>query len=275
MLSMLLLSPVPHLYPQVILQSASIRRLPSLKNAILKRGSLTRGRLVGGTRVSERKSLMELAGIDRFRRVDEVEGSGCGEEETVLKKQHPDMQGFESTLNRLSKWLVAALFGLVILWKHDAEAMWAAMGSVLNAWFSTKLKQILNQERPSSLRSDPGMPSSHSQSIFYAAGFTVLSLIDLMGINVFPMFVCATTLICASYLSWLRVSQHLHTVSQILVGAGLGFACSLMWYWMWHSFVLEAFLSSVWVRIFVVLSSVSFCLAFLVYIVRNWLQDEI
>lgn len=70
---------------------------------------------------------------------------------------------------------MAALFGLVILWKHDAEALWAAMGSVVNAWLSTVLKRLLNQDRPSALRSDPGMPSSHAQSIFYAAVFSVAS----------------------------------------------------------------------------------------------------
>ncbi|KAE7999967.1 hypothetical protein FH972_004341 [Carpinus fangiana] len=84
--------------------------------------------------------------------------------------------GLEPTLNRMSKWLVAALFGGVILWRHDAEALWAAMGSVLNSLLSIILKRILNQERPvSTLRSDPGMPSSHSQSIFFTVVFTIVS----------------------------------------------------------------------------------------------------
>jgi membrane-associated phospholipid phosphatase len=35
---------------------------------------------------------------------------------------------------------------------------------------------MFNHERPAlALRSDPGMPSSHAQSIFYAAVFLVLS----------------------------------------------------------------------------------------------------
>lgn len=79
-----------------------------------------------------------------------------------------------------SKWFVTALFGIIILWRHDAQALWAALGSILNAGLSTILKQILNQERPvSTLRpisvSDPGMPSSHAQSIFYAIVFAILS----------------------------------------------------------------------------------------------------
>ena len=75
-----------------------------------------------------------------------------------------------------SKWLVAGLFGVVVLCRHDAEAMWALMGSVMNSIFAVVLKKILNQERPvPSLRSEPGMPSSHSQSIFYTFMFANFS----------------------------------------------------------------------------------------------------
>lgn len=75
-----------------------------------------------------------------------------------------------------SKWLVAALFAAVFLLRHDAEALWTAMGSVINAVLSVVLKRILNQERPiATLRSDPGMPSSHAQSIFFTVVFVSLS----------------------------------------------------------------------------------------------------
>lgn len=75
-----------------------------------------------------------------------------------------------------SKWLVAVLFGIFLLWRHDAEALWAAMGSVINACLSTILKRLLNQERPvSHLRSDPGMPSSHAQSLFFMTTLAILS----------------------------------------------------------------------------------------------------
>lgn len=75
-----------------------------------------------------------------------------------------------------SKWLVAALFAGIILLRHDAEALWTAMGSVINAVLSIVLKRILNQERPiATLRSDPGMPSSHAQSIFFTVLFVALS----------------------------------------------------------------------------------------------------
>ncbi|KAF6162020.1 hypothetical protein GIB67_002609 [Kingdonia uniflora] len=75
-----------------------------------------------------------------------------------------------------SKWLVTVLFGIAILWRHDVEAIWALMGSVINAVLSVALKKILNQERPvSTMRSDPGMPSSHAQAIFYGVIFVIIS----------------------------------------------------------------------------------------------------
>lgn len=71
---------------------------------------------------------------------------------------------------------MSALFAAVILGRHDAEAVWAATGSIINAMLSVALKRILNQERPvATLRSGPGMPSSHAQSIFYTVTFAVLS----------------------------------------------------------------------------------------------------
>lgn len=71
---------------------------------------------------------------------------------------------------------MTALFGLLLLWRRDPEALWAASGSVINAGLSTVLKRILNQERPvANIRSDPGMPSSHAQAISFAVMFGIVS----------------------------------------------------------------------------------------------------
>uniref|UniRef100_A0A5B7CA29 Phosphatidic acid phosphatase type 2/haloperoxidase domain-containing protein n=1 Tax=Davidia involucrata TaxID=16924 RepID=A0A5B7CA29_DAVIN len=183
--------------------------------------------------------------------------------------------GLQSTLNSLSKWLVAALFGAVLLWRHDAEALWAAMGSVLNTGLSTTLKQILNQERPlSTLRSDPGMPSSHAQSIFFTVMFAVLSMVEWFGVNGLTITLSGLMLALGSYFSWLRVSQQLHTISQVVVGALLGSIFSIFWLWSWDAIVLQAFISHLWVRIFVVVGASGFCLGFLLYVIRYWVMGE-
>ncbi|KAF2302331.1 hypothetical protein GH714_034124 [Hevea brasiliensis] len=81
-----------------------------------------------------------------------------------------------ATLNRLSKWVVSSMFAVVLIWRHDAASLWLAMGSVVNFILCVRLKRIFNQQRPlSTLKSDPGMPSSHAQSIFYISMVSVLS----------------------------------------------------------------------------------------------------
>ncbi|KAF9609498.1 hypothetical protein IFM89_016584 [Coptis chinensis] len=231
---------------------------------------------------SKENKMAELVTSSGLRTSDgHVESYGVMETEAILSngssefRSRIDSDGFESAINKLSKWLVAALFGAIILWRHDAEALWAAMGAVMNAWLSVGLKQILNQERPiATLRSDPGMPSSHAQSIFFAIIFAILSMVKLLGINEFTVAVGMLALASGSYLSWLRVSQKLHTISQVSVGAVLGTILSILWFQAWYAFVLKAFIASLWVRMVVVLGSAAVCVCFLVYIIQYWLMEE-
>ncbi|KAJ6398409.1 hypothetical protein OIU77_019251 [Salix suchowensis] len=73
--------------------------------------------------------------------------------------------------------------------------MWAASGSVVNSILSVILKRILNQERPDSAsRSDPGMPSSHGQSIFFTVVFAILSVGEWLSVNEFTLIISASIL---------------------------------------------------------------------------------
>lgn len=204
------------------------------------------------------------------------EGAGILEQEAFISVSSVSMaNGLEGALNRLSKWLVAAVLCAIILWRHDAEALWAAMGSVVNSGLSIMLKRILNQARPvSTLRSGPGMPSSHSQSIFFIVIFAILSVVQWLGINELTLFISGLVLAVGSYLSWLRVSQQLHTVSQVVVGAVLGLVLSITWFWSWDEFVHKAYISSIWVRMFVITGAAVFCLSFILYVVRYWFDDR-
>lgn len=73
--------------------------------------------------------------------------------------------------------------------------------------------------------------------------------------------------------SWLRVSQQLHTISQVAVGAVLGSTFSGLWYWSWKAFVLEAFNSLLWVRMLVIVGAIGFCIGFLLYVIRYWFRN--
>lgn len=218
--------------------------------------------------------------IPALRSQDAEENSSVLEQEVLIDGSSnirstlvfPD---FEASLNRLSKWVIAILFGAVILWRHDAEAVWVAMGSVLNAVLSVGLKKVLNQERPTAnVRSDPGMPSSHAQSIFFAVTFFILSMIEWLGVNEITAVFAVVSLAFGSYLSWLRVTQKLHTIDQVIVGALVGSCFSLAWLWSWDAVVSEAFSSYMWVQVSILLASAICCLSFLLYVIQNWFSND-
>ncbi|KAK9129823.1 hypothetical protein Sjap_010310 [Stephania japonica] len=143
----------------------------------------SKNRFLGGCFSSKPMSgWVEISPLRGGSSSDGVEGVGALEKDDVLIDGQMDFSpdlasgGLQSTLNRLSKWIVAILFGAYVIWRHDAEAMWAVTGSIVNVLLSIVLKHTLKQERPvSTSESDHGMPSSHAQSLLYAAVFTVLS----------------------------------------------------------------------------------------------------
>ncbi|KAL4568976.1 hypothetical protein LXL04_024602 [Taraxacum kok-saghyz] len=232
------------------------------------------------------------------------------EQETLIDSGggsfHQTVGGLHTIVNRLSKWVVAALFGGFILLRHDALALWAAMGSVLNVILSVTLKQILKQERPvSGVSSGHGMPSSHAQSIFYAtmilisssnilftsiispfnnfnfsdefhhASFIiVMTVITGQGLNGVTGIFSVLIVALGSYFSWLRILLRYHTTSQVVVGAIVGSIFSVLWFWAWEAIVFKAYNSILWVRILVIVGSFCFCLGFISHVMRHWMKDE-
>ncbi|KAH0938020.1 hypothetical protein HID58_005481, partial [Brassica napus] len=85
-------------------------------------------------------------------------------------------RGIEAIVNTLSKWVVSILFASIILLRRDGTALWGIIGSVSNSALLVVLKRIINQARPATTsRTDPGMPSTHAQSISFIYVFDVLS----------------------------------------------------------------------------------------------------
>ncbi|XP_020890757.1 lipid phosphate phosphatase epsilon 2, chloroplastic isoform X3 [Arabidopsis lyrata subsp. lyrata] len=176
------------------------------------------------------KSMADLVNTNARR--DGEEQFQALEQEAFINNSSSDAGGgIEAIANRLSKWIVAALFGSVLLLRHDGAALWAVIGSVSNSALSVALKRLLNQERPvATLRSDPGMPSSHAQSISFISVFSVFSVMEWLGTNVLSLLLSGLILALGSYFTWLRVSQKLHTTSQVVVGAIVGSVYSTLWH---------------------------------------------
>ncbi|XP_021718561.1 lipid phosphate phosphatase epsilon 2, chloroplastic-like [Chenopodium quinoa] len=182
---------------------------------------------------------------------------------------------FESTLNRLSKWVIFVIFAVVFLWRRDAGVVWATIGSVLNSLLCVALKRILNQERPTgNMRSDPGIPSSHGQYISYTVMYFILSMFQWLGVNEITVVFAAVTFAFGSCLSWLRVSKKFHTINQVIVGVVLGSCFSVAWLWLWNSVVSQAFKSNAWVQVCILVAFAICCLTFQLYVILKFLKKD-
>ncbi|KAF5174937.1 Lipid phosphate phosphatase epsilon 1 protein [Thalictrum thalictroides] len=134
---------------------------------------------------------------------DDLKGSEIndGSSSELQSDLYSDGLDLDYIINKMSKWIVGAFYVGFMIWKHDADALWFAMGSAMNSWLGIALKYILNGKRPiSTLRSDPGMPSSHSQIIFFGVFFVILSMAKYAGLNGNTLIAGVLTLSSGSYL---------------------------------------------------------------------------
>lgn len=172
----------------------------------------------------------------------------------------------QHALNVSSRWVVLATAATVVMiWRDHDQVLWASTGSVLNSASSKILKKIFNQQRPLTavgLKADPGMPSSHAQSLGFLALYAAFGVISWLGLNMPGIASASLVLFGGSYLAWLRISQGLHTPLQVIVGAGFGCSMATLWIVLWHYVVKEVVASSIVYHYFLVgifgLSALSF-----------------
>lgn len=260
-----------HIHHKTPFSSPAIRTLKKSeivhrKSVILKK-TMAAESIESGIVGSDERFKPEVAALEQEALIDNNGGVSF----------HQTAGGLHIILNRLSKWIVAATFGVFILLRHDALALWAATGSILNVILSVTLKQILKQERPVSevnSGNEYGMPSSHAQSIFFTLVFVILSVIKSQGLNGGMAILSMLVVALGSYFSWLRSFLHYHTTSQVIVGAAVGTIFSVLWLWTWEAFVHKAYMSSLLVRILVIVGATCFCLGFISHVIQHWLKGE-
>ncbi|CAL5054819.1 unnamed protein product [Urochloa decumbens] len=261
--SLQLPSPCP--WPHLILTSPSCRHRQCKEHVLML--PLRRSRVRLGVRMAE---IARVVGVSA-----EGDATKARDEPRKPSQEADSWAPVEAALNWSSKWMVAGSYVFAVVWKHDVEIMWVLLGASANYLLSLILKRMLNHERPApDLRSDPGMPSSHAQSICYAATLLVLSLYYCLGTNYLTMIIGPTALSMATYLSWLRVPRRLHTLNQVMAGAGLGSAFGALWFLLWRSLVQGTLASSLSNQIVVVLGSTASCVAVAIYVSGHWLKNE-
>jgi len=162
--------------------------------------------------------------------------------------------GFVSNAASKTRWIVSGLAAATLFWRQDAATILCITGAILNALLSKVLKRVINESRPEGARlADPGMPSSHSQSLFFFATYlsaaaaqaetlTLPALHATVPPAVLPsiVFISSSSLALkaaiaaglfalASGAAAYRVAVGLHTPAQIGAGAAIGSATGLSW----------------------------------------------
>eukprot|EP00962_Isochrysis_galbana_P022781 scaffold6814_cov117-Isochrysis_galbana.AAC.2 len=148
-----------------------------------------------------------------------------------------------------TRWVVVSAVAATLLCRRDAAAVLCVSGAVLNALLSKIMKRVINEARPAGARlSDPGMPSSHAQSLFFFAAYLSAAAVRAETLPAFaiaesglPSFirvgstteratVCAAlALVLAVAAASMRVSDGLHTREQVGVGAIVGGLMGASW----------------------------------------------
>jgi hypothetical protein len=126
-------------------------------------------------------------------------------------------------IGRTTKSVVVTAAALSMVISKSWMPIYYVVGGLVNAVLSKLLKMIIRQPRPSTAVSltEYGMPSSHSQSLFY---FSTI-LLSKFGYRR-PLLASVLALYTLTAASW-RVSTGLHTVEQTAVGAVVGAAMGL------------------------------------------------
>ncbi|KAK3280082.1 hypothetical protein CYMTET_12064 [Cymbomonas tetramitiformis] len=180
---------------------------------------------------------------------------------------------FLRLLNKSTKYVVTGTAVGVLLWSQfDLVTCWALIGAIFNAFLCKMLKTVLNQSRPASAaeKSDPGMPSSHAQSLGYMATYPAVLLFSHSA-DLLPASLGLEA--AALFASWLRIACGLHTVDQVLVGYLAGGSTALVW--MWGGMQALPAISSSPTAVACVKGAyfiLSVCFAFLVFDVKKFLR---
>jgi len=137
--------------------------------------------------------------------------------------EEPLIAGLFST-----RWAVAGAAATTLLWRRDTATVLCLSGAVLNGLLSKVLKRVINEARPAGARlRDPGMPSSHAQSLFFFAAYISVAL--ALAETGLPALWAALIFSSAAAAAGWRVYSGLHSLQQVGVGALIGSLFGAAW----------------------------------------------
>lgn len=131
----------------------------------------------------------------------------------------------------------------LVLFRRDLHTIFFFLGIVLNEIINFTLKHIIKEARPYKERKvlhvEYGMPSSHSQLIwFFATYLTLFMFIRLANgtkwSTLWKYFVTTIAIISATIVSYSRLYLLYHSFEQIVCGGLLGCFNGVMWFFLTH-----------------------------------------
>lgn len=142
-------------------------------------------------------------------------------------------------VNNSTKWVVSSIVLAVLLTSPGIQVAWCVVGSILSTVLCKVLKKVINEARPISARkADPGMPSSHANSLSFLGTYAALALARSSLPN--NKYLALGVLVGAYALALLRISQGYHTGAQVAAGLTLGAATAAAWWTLGLGHVLAA-----------------------------------
>ncbi|KAK7079699.1 Dolichyldiphosphatase 1 [Halocaridina rubra] len=160
--------------------------------------------------------------------------------------EYPEGDSLGHLLAIISLLPVAIIVGFItlILFRRDLHTIVFFIGCLLSEAVSVSLKKIIAEPRPMTKRvlyTEYGMPSSHSQMMWFFTSYSVLFLIlRLKHINnsvmeiVWKVLMGVSIATTAAVVGYSRVYLLYHTWSQIIWGAVLGMVLGISWFTFTH-----------------------------------------
>ena len=151
-----------------------------------------------------------------------------------------DKLGGLSCLLALSPFFVLVSLGTLLLSRREPATLLFAIGLCASTVFNDALKLVFKDPRPCSnelycslSEGDVyGMPSGHSQFMFFGAAYTAAWALSGRWRAPLLQRVAATACaaLAAACVALSRLYLHVHTTRQVAVGSALGVALGLLWF---------------------------------------------
>ena len=176
-------------------------------------------------------------------------------------------------LNKATKWGVSFTAFGVLLARRDVDVCWCLLGSIVSAANCKAIKRAINAPRPDgAYKADPGMPSSHAQSLAFLASYTAAANLEGQGFSPAAWTQAGGLLALAAFLTWLRVATGLHTVEQVGAGFALGLGSAALWHALGLRWVLGPEADAAAAAAVYALTAVAVCF-FGYELFRKWLPE--